>query len=348
MSEKVTGYIDHVIFRNDENGYTVMVLKTADSEEELTCVGTFPDVTQGVTIEAEGQFSQHHIYGRQFNIQSYAEKAPEDTQAMERYLGSGAIKGVGAALAARIVRCFGEDTLRIVEEEPERLAEVKGISEKKAREIAVQVTEKADMRKAMMFLQKYGISLNLGAKIGESFRSWDQGSFQNTGNTFDFALSGSGLFSISFTNKAGETSTLYTRDGSFQMNREGYLVTKDGDFVLGENGPIQLPTDFEKLTVEESGEIYADGQYVDRFALVDFENYDYVEAYGENLYRAVDGATQTDATATVNQGYLEASNINVVTEMVDMISIARDFESNQKIMNTIDEMLGKMVSISEI
>ena len=157
-------------------------------------------------------------------------------------------------------------------------------------------------------------TLNLGAKVGESFRSWDQGSFQNTGNTFDFALSGSGLFSISFTNKAGETSTLYTRDGSFQMNREGYLVTK----------------------------------YVDRFALVDFENYDYVEAYGENLYRAVDGATQTDAAATVNQGYLEASNINVVTEMVDMISIARDFESNQKIMNTIDEMLGKMVSISEI
>ena len=196
-------------------------------------------------------------------------------------------------------------------------------------------------------------TLNLGAKIGESFRSWDQGSFQNTGNTFDFALSGSGLFSISFTNKAGETSTLYTRDGSFKMNRYQitftvHLVTKDGDFVLGENGPIQLPTDFEKLTVEESGEIYADGQYVDRFALVDFENYDYVEAYGENLYRAVDGATQTDATATVNQGYLEASNINVVTEMVDMISIARDFESNQKIMNTIDEMLGKMVSISEI
>ena len=117
---------------------------------------------------------------------------------------------------------------------------------------------------------------------------------------------------------------------------------------MGENGPIQLPTDFEKLTVEESGEIYADGQYVDRFALVDFENYDYVEAYGENLYRAVDGATQTDAAATVNQGYLEASNINVVTEMVDMISIARDFESNQTIMTTIDEMLGKMVSISEI
>lgn len=191
-------------------------------------------------------------------------------------------------------------------------------------------------------------TLNLGAKVGESFRDWNQGSFQNTGNTFDFALSGEGLFSISFTNKAGETSTLYTRDGSFQMDRDGYLVTEDGDFVLGENGPIQLPTDFDKLSVEESGEIYADGQYVDTFAIVNFEDYDYVEAYGENLYRAVDGATETEATATVNQGYLEASNINVVTEMVDMISIARDFESNQKIMNTIDEMLGKMVSISEI
>ena len=169
MSESVTGYVDHIIFRNDDNGYTVMVVKTVNEEEELTCVGTFPEITQGITIEATGQFSQHHIYGKQFAIQSYVEKMPEDTQAMERYLGSGAIKGVGAALAARIVRHFGEDTIRIVEEEPERLAEVKGISEKKAREIASQVTEKADMRKAMMFLQKYGISLNLGAKIYQKY-----------------------------------------------------------------------------------------------------------------------------------------------------------------------------------
>ena len=169
MSESVTGYVDHIVFRNDDNGYTVMVVKTANEEEELTCVGTFPEITQGITIEATGQFSQHHIYGKQFAIQSYVEKMPEDTQAMERYLRSGAIKGVGAALAARIVRHFGEDTIQIVEEEPERLAEVKGISEKKAREIASQVTEKADMRKAMMFLQKYGISLNLGAKIYQKY-----------------------------------------------------------------------------------------------------------------------------------------------------------------------------------
>lgn len=169
MSETVTGYIDHIIFRNEENGYTVLVLKDCQGEE-LTCVGTFPNVSQGVTIEALGTFMRHHIYGKQFQIESFVEKMPEDSMAMERYLGSGAIKGVGIALAARIVRHFGEDTLRIVEEEPERLSEVKGISEKKAREIAAQVTEKADMRKAMMFLQKYGISLNLGAKIYQKYK----------------------------------------------------------------------------------------------------------------------------------------------------------------------------------
>lgn len=168
MSETVTGYIDHIIFRNDQNGYTVMVLKQT-GEEELTCVGTFPDISQGATIEASGNYIHHPVYGKQFQIASFTEKMPEDSLAMERYLGSGAIKGIGAALAARIVRRFGEDTLRIVEEEPERLAEIKGISEKKAREIAAQVTEKADMRRAMIFLQKYGISLNLGAKIYQKY-----------------------------------------------------------------------------------------------------------------------------------------------------------------------------------
>lgn len=132
-------------------------------------MGTFPVISQGATIEASGNFINHHIYGKQFQITSFTEKMPEDAMAMERYLGSGAIKGIGAALAARIVRRFGADTLRIVEEEPERLAEIKGISEKKAREIAAQMEEKADMRKAMMFLQKYGISLNLGAKIYQKY-----------------------------------------------------------------------------------------------------------------------------------------------------------------------------------
>ena len=170
MSETVTGYIDHIIFRNEENGYTVMVVKNSENEEELTCVGSFPAVSQGTTIQASGIYTHHPVYGKQFQISSFVEKIPEDTYAMERYLGSGAIKGIGVALAARIVRRFGEDTIRIVEEEPERLAEVKGISEKKAREIAAQVTEKTEMRKAMIFLQKYGISLNLGAKIYQKYK----------------------------------------------------------------------------------------------------------------------------------------------------------------------------------
>ena len=169
MSECVTGYIDHIIFRNEDNGYTVMVLKGVKDEDELTCVGTFQVITQGASIEAEGSFIQHPVYGKQFQAVRLTEKMPEDAMAMERYLGSGAIKGIGAALAGRIVRHFGSDTLRIVEEEPERLAEIKGISEKKAHEIAIQIAEKSEMRKVMMFLQKYGISLNLGAKIYQKY-----------------------------------------------------------------------------------------------------------------------------------------------------------------------------------
>ena len=169
MSESITGYIDHIIFRNEDNGYTVMVLKGVSEEDELTCVGSFPVVTQGASVELEGNFTQHPVYGKQFQAVRLTEKMPEDALAMERYLGSGAIKGIGAALAGRIVRHFGDDTFQIVENEPERLSEVKGISEKKAREIAMQIAEKSDMRKSMMFLQKYGISLNLGAKIYQKY-----------------------------------------------------------------------------------------------------------------------------------------------------------------------------------
>ena len=167
--DTIEGYVDHIIFRNEDNGYTVMVLKGVSEEDELTCVGSFPVVTQGASVELEGNFTQHPVYGKQFQAVRLTEKMPEDALAMERYLGSGAIKGIGAALAGRIVRHFGDDTFQIVENEPERLSEVKGISEKKAREIAMQIAEKSDMRKAMMFLQKYGISLNLGAKIYQKY-----------------------------------------------------------------------------------------------------------------------------------------------------------------------------------
>ena len=168
MEETIEGYIEHIIYRNQENGYTVANL--VSEETEITCVGIFQYLNEGEAIRAKGVYKEHPSYGQQFSVSSYEIVIPQDSLAMERYLGSGAIKGIGAALAARIVRHFGDDTLRIIETEPERLAEVKGISERKAREIAEQVEDKADMRKAMMFLQQYGISQTLGAKIYQQYK----------------------------------------------------------------------------------------------------------------------------------------------------------------------------------
>ena len=130
----ITGYVDHIVYHNADNGYTVLNLVNA--EEEITCVGTFSAISEGENIEVTGEYVEHPTYGRQFRVEHFEEKEPTDELSMERYLGSGAIKGVGTALAARIVRRFKEDTFRIIEEEPERLAEVKGISERKAIEIA--------------------------------------------------------------------------------------------------------------------------------------------------------------------------------------------------------------------
>ena len=163
----INGYVDHIIYRNADNGYTVLVMIC--DEEEVTCVGTFSDIAEGENIEAHGSYTDHPTYGRQFAVKSFEEKAPKDEMAIERYLGSGAIKGVGIALAARIVRRFKSDTFRIIEEEPERLAEVKGISERKAMEIADQVNAKRDLRQAMIFLQQYGISTTLAVKIYNTY-----------------------------------------------------------------------------------------------------------------------------------------------------------------------------------
>ena len=165
--ETITGFVDHIVFQNSENGYTVMILSTEG--EEMTCVGMCKGLTQGENISAEGEYIEHPVYGRQFKIQSYETVTPTDRVGMERYLGSGAIRGVGEALAARIVKKFGDDTFRIIEEEPERLAEVKGISERKAQEIAIQMEEKKDLREALVYLQQYGISNTLAVKIYNTY-----------------------------------------------------------------------------------------------------------------------------------------------------------------------------------
>ena len=164
---KLEGYVEHIIYRNTENGYSVLNL--VSDGEETTVVGTFHYISEGELLELEGEYTEHPLYGQQFHMERFEVKVPQDALAMERYLGSGAIKGIGAALAARIVRRFGAKTFEIMEREPERLAEIKGISERKAREIAGQMEEKRELRQAMVFLQEYGISVNLAVKVYERY-----------------------------------------------------------------------------------------------------------------------------------------------------------------------------------
>lgn len=165
--EEIKGYVEHIIYQNADNGYTVLNL--VSEGEEITCVGFLKNVGQGETVKAKGEYVSHPVYGDQFKINSFESVPPEDKESMERYLGSGALKGVGPALAARIVKRFGDDTFRVIEEEPECLVQIKGISERKAREISAQMEEKKELREAMVYLTKYGISTSLAVKIYETY-----------------------------------------------------------------------------------------------------------------------------------------------------------------------------------
>ena len=219
--EILEGYVEHIVYRNSDNGYTVLNLVSGD--EEITCVGMLPLLAEGELIQAQGRYTEHATYGEQFRIESYQEKTPEDRLAIERYLGSGAIRGVGSALAARIVRRFKEDTFRIIEMEPERLAEIKGISERKAREIAQQVEEKKDMREAMIFLQRirhiFGQSggENLPAirpcplprHPGKSIPAW-QTTFEGVG--FQMA------------DEIAQRAGIHTRFSDYRIRRPGFFI----------------------------------------------------------------------------------------------------------------------------
>ena len=194
---------------------------------------------------------------------------------------------------------------------------------------------------------KQGIGgVALGVKIGETFYDMSQGGFRETGNQFNLALGGKGFFRIQTTNKAGQTSTKYTRDGDFTVTKQGFLVTKDGDYVLDENNNrIQIPNaNVVPVSVNTLGEIYSGNNYVTKIGLTDFQNYEALSSYGENMYQPADGAAQIPADASVTQGFLEMSNVNMVTEMVDTIAISRAFETNQKMMQAVDQSLDKAVN----
>ena len=160
-------YVERVIFQNEENGYCVLMTRLDD--EEIIVVGTFYGDMQGQMLRVTGETDYHQSYGEQFKVQEYEVIEPSDEESVRRYLSSGAVKGIGEALAGRIIKKFGRDTLRIMEEEPERLAEIKGISMRKAQEISVSFSEKRDLRSAMLFLQKYGITNKLAVKIYETY-----------------------------------------------------------------------------------------------------------------------------------------------------------------------------------
>ncbi|MCM1386936.1 MAG: ATP-dependent RecD-like DNA helicase [Bacillus sp. (in: Bacteria)] len=242
MAETIKGYIEHIIYRNTDNGYTVLNLVTG--EEEITCVGFFRTIDQGETIEAEGSYTAHPVYGEQFKIEHYQVTTPEDALSMERYLGSGAIKGVGEALAARIVKKFGDNTFRIIEEEPERLAEVKGISERKAKEIAIQVYEKKDAREAMIFLQKYGISNVLAIRIYEAYGMNLYGIMKE--NPYKLAEDIDG---IGFRIADGIASRIGIHTDSDYRIRSGLLYTLQ---QAGSEGNCYLP---ESILLQRAGEL---------------------------------------------------------------------------------------------
>lgn len=178
-----------------------------------------------------------------------------------------------------------------------------------------------------------------GVKIGENYVDWSEGSFRITDNTYDIAIAGEGFFAVEFTNKAGETSTKYTRNGQFTLTTDGYLVNSDGDYVLDTNSQrIQLDTNIDSA-IDRMGNISQDGRVVAKIQLTDFEDYDYLEKYGENYYYPVEGAQTRQASGQMYSGYLEMANVSVVSEMVNLISISRQYESNQKIIQTIDGSL---------
>lgn len=192
-------------------------------------------------------------------------------------------------------------------------------------------------------------NMSLGVKIGETYTDFSQGSLRITENTYDLALGGEGFFNIEFTSKAGETSTKYTRDGGFTLTKDGWLVTKDGDYVLGESGRIQLSTTAGDTIIDREGNIYQDGNLVASLKITEFEDTNYLTHYGETMWDAKEGAVSKDAEdASVYQGYLEMSNANVVKEMVNMITISRQYEANQKMITTFDDTLEKSMELSKV
>jgi len=186
--------------------------------------------------------------------------------------------------------------------------------------------------------------MNPGVKIGEHYTDWGQGSLRETDNTYDLAIQGDGFFAMRVTNANGESSIKYTRCGTFKCTRDGYIVDADGNHLQGEGGDLQIPAESSEFAVKKDGSIYVDGVYLDRVQITDFEDYNYLQLYGDNMYDALEGATTIDAYATIEQGFTEMSNVNVISEMVTLITITRAYEAGQKMIRTHDSLLDASIN----
>lgn len=186
--------------------------------------------------------------------------------------------------------------------------------------------------------------MSLGVKLGEAYTNHTQGSLRQTGNIYNLALEGKGFFTMSVTDRVGNVDIKYTRNGTFTMTRDGHIVDTDGNHLMGESGEVIIPTDAVDVVVDATGGIYADGNYVDTLLIADFEDYNYLLKSGDTMFETVEGALIIPATASVNQGYTEQSNVNVVSEMVEMIAVTRAYEANQKVIQSIDQTLDLAVN----
>ncbi|ROR21949.1 flagellar basal-body rod protein FlgG [Mobilisporobacter senegalensis] len=186
--------------------------------------------------------------------------------------------------------------------------------------------------------------MSLGVKIGEVYTDYGQGSLRETGNTYDLAIEGKGFFAVNVVDKEGNETTKYTRDGSFKRTAEGFIVDTNGNHLKSENGELMVPVDAADVRIATDGSVYADNVLIDRIKITDFEDYSYLKKFGDNMYETVEGAVEMDGTGLIHQGFTEQSNINVVSEMVQMISITRAYEANQKVIQTVDTMLDHAVN----
>lgn len=187
-------------------------------------------------------------------------------------------------------------------------------------------------------------SMSLGVKLGEVYTNYKQGSLRPTGNTYDLGIEGNGFFNVRTVDKNGTETIRYTRKGQFTINQEGYIVDSNGNHLQGTSGDLQISTEASEVVIDALGNVYADGSFVDTIPLTDFENYDYLTKYGETMYTALEDAVEIESTGTMQQGFTEQSNVNVVSEMVEMITISRAYEANQKVIQTVDGMLDRAVN----